>query len=145
MAARTVATPVVWAARSFLRALPTSPHRISGRMLLMTFLGLLLLPVDRFCWCWIPWFPSMKSRAYGQTLTFCLQTQWLSCGICSKQSDLPSLCFEGDPTCNHDSSSYKTRLQSTRHNRLAGKSPVGDTTSVILDSSKTLVASCTST
>ena len=62
----------------------------------------------------------------------------------SKVICLP-LCFEGDPTCNHDSSSYKTRLQRTRNVRLAGKSPVGDTTSVILDSSKTLVASCTST
>ena len=56
-----------------------------------------------------------------------------------------SLCFEGDPTCNHDSISYQTWLQRTRNVNLAGESPVGDTTSVILDSSNTLVASCTST
>ena len=41
----------------------------------------------------------------------------------SKVICLP-LCFEGDPTRNHDSSSYKTRLQRTRNVRLAGKSPV---------------------
>jgi len=41
----------------------------------------------------------------------------------SKVICLP-LCFEGDPARNHDSSSYKTRLQRTRNVRLAGKSPV---------------------
>ncbi len=95
MAARAVATLVVWAARSFPRALPSSPHRISGRILLLTSLGLLLLPVDRFCWCKITWFSAMGSRAYGQTLTFCSQTQWLSCSISSKQSDLPSSLLGG--------------------------------------------------
>ena len=34
------------------------------------------------------WRPSQ--RAYGQTLTFCSQTPWLSCGMSSKQGDLPS-------------------------------------------------------
>ena len=48
--------------KALRRALPTSPDRICSRMLLMTFLGLLLLAVNRFCWRWIPWFPSMKSR-----------------------------------------------------------------------------------
>ena len=95
MAALAVATPLVWAARSFLKALPTSLHRISGRMLRLTSLGLLLLPVDRFCWCWIPWFSAVGSRAYGQTLTFCSQTQWLSCGISSSQSDLRSSLLRG--------------------------------------------------
>ena len=48
--------------KALRRALPTSPDGICRRMLLMTFLGLHLLAVNRFCWRWIPWFPSMKSR-----------------------------------------------------------------------------------
>ena len=145
MAARAVATPVVWASRSFLRTLPTSHHRISGRMFLLMFLGLLLLPVDCFCCCWIPWFPAVGSRAYVQTLRFAFRHNGSHAASAQSKVICLPLCFEGDPTCNHDSSSYKTRLQRTRNVRLAGKSPVGDTTSVILDSSKTLVASCTST
>ena len=70
------------------KSLPTSHHRISGRMLLLTFLGPLLLPVHFFCCCWIPWCPAVGSMAHGQTLIFCTQTQWFSCGIFSKQSDL---------------------------------------------------------
>ena len=80
--------PSCLGSRSFLRALPTSHHRISGRMLLLTFLGPLLLPVHFFCCCWIHWCPAVGSMAHGQTLMFCTQTQWFSCGIFSKQSDL---------------------------------------------------------
>ena len=100
----------------------------------------------------LPWVAArvsaVGSKAYGQTLTFCSQTQWLSCGICSKWFAFLYVLMQvksGDPTCNHVSRSYKTRLQRTRDVRFPGKSPEGDTTSVILDSWKTLVASCTST
>ena len=66
-------------------------------MLLLTFLGLLLLLVD-FTWgCWISWFPALGSRAYGQTLMFCLQTQWVLGGITQSKVIFVRLCFEGDP------------------------------------------------
>ena len=93
--------PSCLGSRSFLRASPTSHHRIFGRMLLLTFLGLLLLLVDFICWCWIPWFPSLGSRPYGQTLMFFARTQWLSGGIFSKQSDLLSYLLRVWFTCNH--------------------------------------------
>ena len=98
MAARAVATPVVWAARSFLRALPTSPHRISGRMLLLTSLGLLLLPVDRFCWCWIPSGAAMIAPSTQSTIAAVLPV--LPCTIrVSGVLHCYVLCLEWYPGC----------------------------------------------
>ena len=145
MAARAEAIPVVWASRSFLRALPISHHRISGRMLVLTFLGLLLLSVDCFFWCGILGFLLWGEGHMVRHLRFARRHNGSHAAFRQSRVICLPLCVESDPTCDHNTSSYKTRLQGTRNVSLAGYSSVGDTTSVILDLSTTLVVSCTST